>query len=324
MRERSSRDGRRYAAIPNDAMRDSTISIEARGALALLMTYSDEWQFNREHLMVVIGCGKDRFGKIMGELIEAGYVKVVFTRDTSGRLLGKNWVIMDQKTVVRENRTMDHDPKEPSSDKTVVRGNRRPEDPPYKNTKVIRKPIDQENQDQSDLLSEEDAPKIDKVQDQFDRFWAEYPKKVSKKTALVRFKAAVKNGVDPEMIILAARSYASRQKDPQFIKYPDGWLNEGRWDQEPVSVQSGGAPPKKDWEIREEEIARKIREQNERLDQAERERAEREKRKDHIQKFVLGRPYDILKDNPAIRAWENATGRDITTFDPAKDSLGAV
>lgn len=81
MRERSSRPGRLYAAVPNDAMRDKRLSIEARGLLALLMTYSDEWVFIKEHLQEIAGIGRDKFERVMGELISEGYVERVLTRE---------------------------------------------------------------------------------------------------------------------------------------------------------------------------------------------------------------------------------------------------
>jgi len=131
MRERSTRPDRKYAAIPNEAMRDKRLSIEARGLLAMLMTYADDWQFNRDHLMEMVGMGKDRFGRVMGELITSGYVERVYTRDSAGQLLGKSWVIRDDATDVRETRTMDA---------TDVRENRRPGNPTSGKSANIRKP----------------------------------------------------------------------------------------------------------------------------------------------------------------------------------------
>lgn len=96
MRHRTTRPDRKYAAIPNEAMRDERLSIEARGLLALLMTYSDDWVFRRDHLMTVAGIGRDKFQNLMRELTEAGYVRRVSVRGEGGKLSGSQWQINDE------------------------------------------------------------------------------------------------------------------------------------------------------------------------------------------------------------------------------------
>ena len=95
MRHRSTRPNRQHAAIPNSAMRDERLSIEARGMLALLMTYADDWTFKRCHLMKVAQIKRDKFQRIMRELIEAGYVEREALRAEGGKVAGSTWVIMD-------------------------------------------------------------------------------------------------------------------------------------------------------------------------------------------------------------------------------------
>jgi hypothetical protein len=95
------------------------------------------------------------------------------------------------------------------------------------------------------------APEGAGVGDAFTRFWAAYPKKVSKGGALTKFNAAVKRGVDPELIIAGAERYAAeRAADPrpdaaQWTKYPTTWLTNGCWDDEPAPLRavSGGYQP---------------------------------------------------------------------------------
>ena len=98
MRERSSRPGRKYAAIPNDAMRDKRLSAEARGTLALLMTYSDDWLFRRDHLMDMLGMGREKFQRVMKELSDTGYVSLTPIRGDGGHMEGTTWVINDDPT----------------------------------------------------------------------------------------------------------------------------------------------------------------------------------------------------------------------------------
>lgn len=253
MRERSNRPGRLYAAIPNEMMRDASLSMEARGLLALLMTYSDDWQFSRDHLMAITGWGKDKFGKIMGDLIERGYVEMVFTRDTNGQLLGKTWVIKDDLADVG---------KSPTSVNTDVRENRRPVKPTSGKTAPIRRTTLKENQkvripqtpdgDVGDLFSAEDPVeevtkqdrKEERTEEQFERFWKAYPasvRKTDKPKARMLFAQIVagrRSGIpktDPEEIIDGARRYAGTSPDPQYVPLPATWLNGARWEVEQVA-----------------------------------------------------------------------------------------
>lgn len=95
MRKRSARPSRQYAAIPNAAMRDETLSIGARGLLALLMTYSDEWVFKVDHLQRVAKCGRDAMRSMLKELHAAGYVVREAIRREDNKLAGTQWLIVD-------------------------------------------------------------------------------------------------------------------------------------------------------------------------------------------------------------------------------------
>lgn len=95
MRKRCRRPSRAYAAIPNAAMRDETISIKARGLLALMMTYSDDWVFHFSHLQKVACIGRDALRGLFSELERAGYIVRERIRGESGQLRGTEWVILD-------------------------------------------------------------------------------------------------------------------------------------------------------------------------------------------------------------------------------------
>jgi hypothetical protein len=223
-------------------MRDKRLSIEARGLLAMLMTYADDWQFNRDHLMEMVGMGKDRFGRVMGELITFGYVERVYTRDEAGQLLGKSWVIRDDATDVRETRTMDA---------TDVRENRRPGKPMSGKSAPIRIPTDQENQsseENQDLFGsiepqKENAREPEKFTDDgFDRFWSVYPKKAGKAEAQRAWRKAITQA-PAETIIAAAKRYADwlnggrpGEFRPQ-AKHAQGWLNGQRWTDPDIAPQ---------------------------------------------------------------------------------------
>lgn len=71
-------------------------------------------------------------------------------------------------------------------------------------------------------------------QEMFREFYAAYPRKKAPKDAEKAWAKAIKNGVDPETVILAAKKFAAKRvgQDPQYTPYPATWLNKGSWDDE--------------------------------------------------------------------------------------------
>ena len=74
------------------------------------------------------------------------------------------------------------------------------------------------------------------VDDEFDRFWAEYPNKKAKLKARAKFRAALNASEDtptPETLITAAKQYAKwcrhTGQEIGYIAHPTTWLNQGRW-----------------------------------------------------------------------------------------------
>lgn len=240
MRERSSRPNRAYAAIPNAAMRNTAISMEARGLLALLMTYADSWVFRRDHLMEVTGWGRDKFSKHMGELREAGYVELVQDRTEGGQLLGTTWVIKDETDRETENQGLGD---------TESLKNRPPAKPTSGESAPIRRTRSQEDQQEEspippkgagDLFSASGDPVEEKTEpDRFDEFWKVYPKKSAKPEARRAWAKAIKRA-PAQTIIDGARRYAHWLANPakgEFrptTKHPQGWLNADRWDDEEI------------------------------------------------------------------------------------------
>lgn len=69
---------------------------------------------------------------------------------------------------------------------------------------------------------------------QFELFWLEYPRRKGKGAARKAFSNAL-NKQDLRYILEAAHNFAieTRDTDPQFIPHPATWLNQERFDDEP-------------------------------------------------------------------------------------------
>lgn len=73
----------------------------------------------------------------------------------------------------------------------------------------------------------------------FELFWANYPKRVGKKAAQKAWLHAQNRPRIDDLLAALRRACASEQwrKDGgQFIPNPATWLNQGRWDDEPVQI----------------------------------------------------------------------------------------
>lgn len=73
----------------------------------------------------------------------------------------------------------------------------------------------------------------------FEQFWAVYPKKVGKRAAQKAFQNAQNRPRIDDLLKAIERAMKSEQwrKDGgQFIPNPATWLNQGRWDDEPVQI----------------------------------------------------------------------------------------
>lgn len=86
--------------------------------------------------------------------------------------------------------------------------------------------------------------------DLFDQFWEAYPKKAGKDAARRAFTKAIKKA-PAQIIIERAKAYADwlNSLGPNDfkpgVKYPQGWLNDGRWEDEAIQNHASNVTPLK-------------------------------------------------------------------------------
>jgi hypothetical protein len=78
----------------------------------------------------------------------------------------------------------------------------------------------------------------------FTEFWRVYPKRVGKASAFSRWLLVTRE-IEPQLVIAAAARYAAyveaQRTEAQYIKYPEGWLSAGRWEDELAIPPAVGA-----------------------------------------------------------------------------------
>jgi hypothetical protein len=82
---RSPRPDDGWVALPNQAVRDSRLSLTAIGLLCHLLSHEAGWKVSADQIARTFGIGRDRTRKAMGELIEHGYALRSRYQDTAGR-----------------------------------------------------------------------------------------------------------------------------------------------------------------------------------------------------------------------------------------------
>lgn len=94
-----------YATIPNSALQDDSLSYEATGLLAMMLSLPDDWEIHKTWLQSQkIKCGRDKLSSIMKELVDSGYVRKQVKQDESGKLDGVDWLVYAEPTVLLKNR----------------------------------------------------------------------------------------------------------------------------------------------------------------------------------------------------------------------------
>ena len=90
-----------YTRISNDFLQDDSISFEAKGLGASLLSRPEDWEINISALMVEGSIGRDKVNKIIQELIKAGYMYKSQSR-TSGKFSKNILFISDEKDYLFE------------------------------------------------------------------------------------------------------------------------------------------------------------------------------------------------------------------------------
>ena len=73
----------------------------------------------------------------------------------------------------------------------------------------------------------------------FEEFWSVYPRRVAKQAAQKAFKAALGHADTQTIIAGAKRLRDDPNRLQEFTAHPATWLNQGRWDDDPLPARSG-------------------------------------------------------------------------------------
>jgi hypothetical protein len=192
-----------FTQIPNDWVRDSRLSLKSIGLLAQLMSHSPGWNMSIRSLAKANGTGIDTIKSAVLELEHCGYLKrgEKQKQNEDGTFADYVWTTADpfQNPVTAESRHGRTEHKEEHSllEEQVIENNER----------TIA------------------------VNDLFNEFYAQYPRKIDPRDALKAFKSALKRATFEDIIAGVIRyAEAHKDKEKQYLKYPASWLRADAWE----------------------------------------------------------------------------------------------
>jgi hypothetical protein len=80
----------------------------------------------------------------------------------------------------------------------------------------------------------------------FDEFWSVYPVKMGKPKAREAFVRALRRGTFEEILAGAQRYRDDPNRDDRYTKWPQGWLNDDRWEDGALPARDQPKPTKLD------------------------------------------------------------------------------
>jgi hypothetical protein len=177
--------------IPNSTIRDKSLSLKAKGFLALLLSFDDDWDFRFDHLVTLSNDGREGTRSAMKELEDKKYLVKTPARDEVTRhFTGWDWIVSDVPMVDDDTQDKESIPNDQDTDirETDIRLSdirvSRPSAPTEDNKNTNSKNTKKEYQERIEL----EIPETLKNKSGFLAAWDEWQKhKKAKRQTLTEF-----------------------------------------------------------------------------------------------------------------------------------------
>ena len=244
-----------YTVMSNYHLRDSALSLKAKGLLSQMLSLPDEWDFTLSGLARINKESKDAIRTAVQELEKAGYIDRRQTQDESGKFACNEYVIHEQpvtrlKTyeyvVAGPNAVPDdHDAvldppllENPTTDNPST-GNPSPEKPLTENPTELNKDISSKDNKKKNKKKKKSEPEW--KPERFAGFWEFYRTNCRGEARLEAVKAWDKLRPDDALINRMGKALQRQIRSPDWqagigIPYASTWLNNARWEDEPKTA----------------------------------------------------------------------------------------
>ncbi len=87
---------RDYTVMSNFHLKDTTLSLKAKGLLSMFLSFPEDWNYNTRGLAAICKEGVEAIGNTIKELEKAGYIVRRQLRGSNGRITDTEYVIYEQ------------------------------------------------------------------------------------------------------------------------------------------------------------------------------------------------------------------------------------
>lgn len=239
-----------FSIVSNKIIRDTRLSLKARGLLILMLSLPDNWEFSIAGLSTTSGEGKDSIRNGVKELESAGYLTRQRKHLPNGKLAEMEYTIYEEPIeTTKEEATQDSPIKEePALEKSTqvntVQGKPTEINKEYK--EVLNIASTERERENINVVQEPTYPQYSllgngrpltceqlKLQGSyFNRFWNLYPRRMNKYKASLAWNALpVDEALYSSILLAVERCSKSRQwQDKLYVPYPETFINEHRWE----------------------------------------------------------------------------------------------
>ncbi len=215
-----------FTVVPNEIYDSEAMSFEASSLLAYLLTRPQNWKVHTNQLKKVTGFGRDKVQKLMQQIRAAGYAKTQPKQAKNGRFSGQETIIFDEVQCAEPGPDFqgyrDGEPDLPEPDLPCDG-----KSGPIISTDTI---ISTDSLFPPIIPPPGDEPVSSEFG--FEEFWATFADKRGRQAALRLWKRKQLSKIAAQVIDGAARYAMSRTNDRRYWKQAQGWLNDGRWEDE--------------------------------------------------------------------------------------------
>ena len=87
---------RDYTVMSNYHLKDTSLSLKAKGLLSMFLSFPDDWNYSTRGLAAICKEGVEAIGNTIKELEKAGYIVRRKLRGSTGRITDTEYVIYEQ------------------------------------------------------------------------------------------------------------------------------------------------------------------------------------------------------------------------------------
>ena len=239
-----------FSIVSNAIIRDTNLSLKARGLFILMLSLPDRWEFSVRGLSKIAGEGVDAIRSGLKELEKQGYLLRERERKADGRLGDMEYTLYEEPQKPAQEETKE-EPQKPAQEETK-------QEVPTESEPIQENPMQEEprqiNKEYNKVLTKERTERENSAREQavfraqvnkicneaaadlqkryFTEFWNDYPRHVNKPLAMIAWRNLPVDTVLYSKILDAVERYKNTRQwqDKSYIPYPATFLQDERWE----------------------------------------------------------------------------------------------